>query len=225
MLARVGSSKAAILAAIEGLEAETLVGGGRERALGDALRAVLRWVAVGAAAAAAGGLAEQRGGGGEEGEEGGGGGLPGAHSFPGMRLLLFLAGPPNCGAGAVVARKPSPAEEAAAAAAAAAAAETAARELAALTLDPQFPELSAWNDAVARTVADVQRPAIEAAAAAAAAAGDLSHAAPPGVKPGELAVNLAASEFYAEAGAAAAALGLVVDLFAACPHWLGGWEG
>jgi hypothetical protein len=239
VLASVGSCKQGMLAAIEGLEAEPTVGGGQTRALGDALRAVLRWVATGAQQAAAHGLQQQQQAGvqqqqqqqqqGEErevvaGKESGGDeGLPAAQGFPGMRLLLFLAGPPNCGgSGSVVARCPRPADAAAEAQAAQQATEQAAKELASLVLDPVYPELSAWTDAVARSnEQQQQRAAAAAAAAALASAGDLSHAAPPGVSPQELTVNLAAAEFYAEAGAAAAALGLSVDIFAACPQWMG----
>ncbi|KAL4424007.1 hypothetical protein ABPG75_001308 [Micractinium tetrahymenae] len=229
MLAQVGASKASILAAVEALEVEPTVGGGRERALGDTLRAVLRWIAVGAPAAAAEGAASgdglQRQPSGESEEqqpaEGPAGRLAPAQGFPGMRLLLFLAGPPNVGAGAVVARRPSAAELAAAEQAAAEKTEQAARELAALVLDPQYPELSAWSDAVSRSASEAQQSAAQAAAAPRASAGDLSHAAPPGVKAEELAVHLAAREFYSEAGAAAAALGVSVDVFAACPHWMG----
>ena len=157
------------------------------------------------------------------GESGSGESLPAAQGFPGMRLVLFLAGPPNCGgSGSVVARCPRPADMAAAAQAAQQATEQAAKELASLVLDPVYPELSAWTDAVARSNHQQQQRAAEAAAATAlASAGDLSHAAPPGVSPQELTVNLAAAEFYAEAGAAAAALGLSIDIFAACPQWMG----
>ncbi|KAI3432284.1 hypothetical protein D9Q98_003844 [Chlorella vulgaris] len=286
VLAPVGTCKAALLAAIDGLQAEGPDagggGGGRQRALGDTLRAVLRWVATGAAAAAAddGGAAdaahrlhqrqqhqrqqkekEQKvaqqapqqqhataagdAGGeaaaswrtnaaAEEGEEEAHRteerqwqdtrGLQRAQGFPGLRLLLFLSGPPNSGLGAVVALRPSPPDPAAVDREAAAAAEEAQKDFGGMMLDPAYPELSAWGDAAA---ASVQRRAAAAAAAAAAAesaataAGDLSHAAPPGVAGGELTVNPAAREFYAEAGAAAAALGIIVDVFAACPRWIG----
>lgn len=143
MLASVGAGKASILSAVEALEAEPTVGGGRERALGDALRAVLRWIALDAPAAAAEGTAAASlqslpsGASDEQAAQGPAGGLAAAQGFPGMRLLLFLAGPPNVGAGAVVARQPSAAELAAAEQAAAEQAEQAARELAALVLDPQ----------------------------------------------------------------------------------------
>lgn len=144
MLARVGAGKASILAAIEALEAEPTVGGGRQRALGDTLRAVLRWIALDAPAAAAEdaagcGLQRQssKESDGKEAAQGRAGALASAQGFPGMRLLLFLSGPPNVGAGAVVARRPSSAELAAAQRAAAEQAEQAARELAALALDPQ----------------------------------------------------------------------------------------
>lgn len=143
MLAPVGADKASILAAVEALEAEPTVGGGRERALGDTLRAVLRWIALDAPAAAAEGAAggslqrQPSGDSEEQAAEGPAGGLGAAQGFPGMRLLLFLAGPPNVGAGAVVGRRPSAAELAAAERAAAEQAEQAARELAALALDPQ----------------------------------------------------------------------------------------
>ena len=269
VLAHVGSSKAAILAAVEGLQPEPPVGGGVERYLGEALRALLRWLATSSAEAAAQALEQQAAwvrqqqgqqGQGQQGQgrqPGGGGGggvadapqqqdwraeeaaaaaaegaaegdtgpaLPPATGFPGMRLLLFLGGPPNCGAGAVVARR-------ARAAALDAAAEEAraremARDLASLTLDPLYPELSSWSEGeVERRAAAARAAAAHAAAAAdaaVAAAGDLSHAAPPGVPAAELTANLAAAGFYAEAGSAAAALGVSIDLFAlAGPRWMG----
>jgi hypothetical protein len=99
------------------------------------------------------------------------------------------------------------------------------QEMAGLLLDPAYPELSAWGDAAAeRAEAEAAAAAVAAAAAAAAtsAAGDLSHAAPPGVAPRDLVVEPAAAQFYAQAGAAAAALGVAVDIFAACPRWMGG---
>lgn len=123
VLAPVCTCKTAMLAAIEGLEAEPPAGGGRERALGDTLRAVLRWVATGAAAASADGFVQQQAAaaapqqqeepgredsGSEEGFGTTTGSLLPAQGFPGLRLLLFLSGPPNVGAGAVVARKPAP---------------------------------------------------------------------------------------------------------------------
>lgn len=256
VLAQVGASKAAMLAAIEGLEPEPPVGGGVERYLGAALRAVLRWVATGAAEAAEAGLDQQQqhaaGGishGGaaveapmqqqwqaeeaqqaaqQEPQEGAAGSpagptLPPASGFPGMRLLVFLSGPPNCGAGAVVSRRPPPLSPQAAAAAAQLAKE-AAKDVAFLVLDPVYPELSSWSgeSEIQQGAREQQAAAAEAAAAAAAAAGDLSHAVPPGVPAEELTVDLAAAQFYGEAGAAAAALGVSVDVFAcAGPRWTG----
>lgn len=93
------------------------------------------------------------------------------------------------------------------------------------TQDPAYPELSAWTDNAAEEVRTRAAAAAEAAAAVQAAAGDLSHAAPPGVPAETLAVDLSAAQYYVEAGAAAAALGISVDVFAACPHWIGGWVG
>lgn len=250
VLTSVGASKPAILAAIDALEAEPPVGGGTERMLGDALRAVLRWVASGAQQAAEEALQErhtlQQGQqqAAQQGQEAvapqqqqwerpagktgavptgsGVSELPAAQGFPGMRLLLFLSGPPNCGAGSVVKRQQA---QPVAAAQSHAAVEEAAKELAYLVLDPAYPELSAWTDGAAAEVRARAAAAAEASAAAQAAAGDLSHAAPPGVPAEALALDLTAAQFYAEAGAAAAALGISVDLFAACPHWMGGWSG
>lgn len=161
MLTSVGASKPAILAAIEGLEAEPPVGGGTERMLGDALRAVLRWVATGAQQAAEEALQERQqqaqgqqqakqhgqeavapqqqqweqaaAQAGEEAASSSGGELPMAQGFPGMRLLLFVSGPPNCGAGAVVKRRQQGADPAAAGQSQAAV-EEAAKELAYLVL-------------------------------------------------------------------------------------------
>lgn len=87
--------------------------------------------------------------------------------------------------------------------------------------DPAYPELSAWTEGPSAEVRARATAAAEAAAAAQAAAGDLSHAAPPGVPAESLAVDLSAAQFYAAAGAAAAALGISVDIFAACPQWMG----
>lgn len=87
--------------------------------------------------------------------------------------------------------------------------------------DPAYPELSAWTEGPSAEVRARAAAAAEAAAAAQAAAGDLSHAAPPGVPAESLAVDLSAAQFYAAAGAAAAALGISVDIFAAGPHWMG----
>ncbi len=161
MLTSVSACKPAILAAIEGLEAEPPVGGGTERMLGDALRAVLRWVATGAQQAAEEVLQERQqqargqqqakqhgqeavapqqqqweqaaAQAGEEAASSSGSELPVAQGFPGMRLLLFLSGPPNCGAGAVVKRRQQGADPAAAGQSQAAV-EEAAKELAYLVL-------------------------------------------------------------------------------------------
>lgn len=164
-----GASKPAILAAIEALEAEPPVGGGTERMLGDALRAVLRWVATGAQQAAEDALQEryqsqqgqqpQQAQQPQQGQQAvapqqqqweqpaaqagdeptsSGAQLPAAQGFPGMRLLLFLSGPPNCGAGAVVMRQQQGADPAAAGQRQAAV-EAAAKELAYLVLVSLLP--------------------------------------------------------------------------------------
>lgn len=166
VLTSVGASKPAILAAIEALEAEPPVGGGTERMLGDALRAVLRWVAIGAQQAAEDALQErnqrQQGAQGQQGQQAqqavapqqqqweqpaaqagheptaSGAELPAAQGFPGMRLLLFLSGPPNCGAGAAVMRQQQGADPAAAGQRQAAV-EAAAKELAYLVLVRLLP--------------------------------------------------------------------------------------
>lgn len=80
---------------------------------------------------------------------------------------------------------------------------------------------------MSRPAADAQQGAAAAAAAAHAVTGGLSHAAPPGVQAEQLVVHPAAREFYEEAGAAAAALGVSVDIYAACPQWTGAllWQG
>lgn len=239
VLAPVCTCKTAMLAAIEGLEAEPPAGGGRERALGDTLRAVLRWVATGAAAASADGFVQQQAAaaapqqqeepgredsGSEEGFGTTTGSLLPAQGFPGLRLLLFLSGPPNVGAGAVVARKPAPIDPKEVKVAAEAAAADAAKNFAGLVLDPAYVELTAWGDAAAASVEAAAAKAAaraKAAADAAAAAGDLSHATPPGVAEADLVIQEEARDFWVEVGAAAAALGISVDIFAACAGWIG----
>lgn len=187
LLTPVGSGKEGILGAIEAL-APASGPGAAARPLGEAVQALLRYLAA-------------------EAQQAGGASL---RTLAGARILAFLSGPPNWGRGSVVRPRAEGRAERAAAAAAA---------VMPVILDPSFPELSAWGPAGG---AATPPPAAAGHAAPALPMDvDLSHAALSFPAAHELEPNWAAAAFYESAGAAAAALGACVDLFAVCPSFVG----
>jgi hypothetical protein len=197
-----GGGAAAAAACLDALPelAAAAPGAPRERPLGEALQALLRY--AGAAAA---------------------GGAP----LAGARLLVLLGGPPNAGRGAVVRTRPPPrprrraptAEDAMAWSASGLGSDI----LFATPLPPPPPRAPPPPEASARG-------ALEAAADLAPAAAELGLAAPAaawgddggGAAPrAALELRWEAAAFYAEAGAAAAALGVAVDVVAASATFVG----
>lgn len=200
-----GEGKSAAAAAIEGLAP---AGPGR-RPLGEALQAVLRLLSSAAA-------------------------TPNSPSpsLAGARLVVLLSGPSNYGRGAVVAAADGgggaaypgaapPVDES----------SGAGGNPAPFLMDPYFPEITSWSGVPPPGTAAGADPEQRvrgaggdgwAVAVETSGALDLGAAeAELGARPGSLAPRWAATAFYGEAGAAAAALGVVVDIYAVSPTFVG----